>query len=109
VLANQEKIINQRLQAQRTTLEKAKVAAVNSEKEKYYREKVKLEEQLEEMQRRLQKKTPNELGDEGELDLFEELKREFPNDQVERIKKGKQGGDIIHRPFTTARSVGLFY
>ena len=49
------------------------------------------------MQRRLQKKTPNELGDEGELDLFEELKREFPHDRIERIKKGAAGGDIIFR------------
>jgi hypothetical protein len=96
-LASHEKIVNQRLQAQRATLEKAKSAAVSAEKEKYFREKVKLEEQLQEMQRRLQKKTPNELGDEAELDLFEELKREFPNDQIERIKKGKEGGDIILR------------
>ena len=27
--------------------------------------------------------------------MFEELKREFPNDKIERVKKGKQGGDII--------------
>jgi hypothetical protein len=97
LLANQEKVINQRLQAQRATFDKAKSAAVSAEKEKYFREKVKLEGQLQEMQRRLQKKTANELGDEGERDLFEELKLEFPNDQIERVKKGKEGGDIIHR------------
>jgi hypothetical protein len=95
--ANQEKIISQRLQTQRATLEKAKSAAVSAEKEKFFREKVKLEEQLQEMQRRIQKKSINELGDEGEIDLFEQLKQEFPNDQIERIKKGKQGGDILHQ------------
>jgi hypothetical protein len=94
--ANQEKII-QRLQAQRATFDKSKSDAVNAEKEKYFREKVKLEEQLQEMQRRLQKKSINELGDEGELDLFERLKHEFPNDEIERIKKGRQGGDILHQ------------
>jgi hypothetical protein len=96
-LASQEKIVKQRLQAQQATLEKAKSVAVNAEKEKHFREKLKLEEQLQEMQRRLQKKSANELGDEGELDLFSQIKNEFPNDQIERVKKGKQGGDIIHR------------
>lgn len=97
VLANQENIVSRRLQAQRATLEKARTAAVNAEKEKYFREKNKLEEQLQEMQRRIQRKSINELGDEGELDLFEQLKHAFPNDQIERIKKGKQGGDILHQ------------
>jgi DNA repair exonuclease SbcCD ATPase subunit len=63
LMANQEKIINQRLQAQRATLEKAKAAAVSVEKEKFFREKLKLEGQLTEVQKRLQKQTANELGD----------------------------------------------
>jgi hypothetical protein len=58
---------------------------------------MKLEEQLQEMQRRLQKKTANEPGDEREIDLFQQIEIEFPNDQIESIKRGKQGGDIIHR------------
>jgi hypothetical protein len=69
------------LQAQRTTLEKSKSTAVKAEREKYFREKLRLEEQLQEMQRRLQKKTANELGDEGELDVYEELRRAFSNDR----------------------------
>jgi hypothetical protein len=77
--------------------EKAKAEAINAEKTKFFGEKLKLEQQLQEMQRRLQKRTANELGDEGELDLFEELRREFPADQIERIKKGKEGADILHR------------
>jgi hypothetical protein len=72
-------------------------SAINAEKEKYFREKLGLEAKLQELQRRLQKKSANELGDEGELDLFQRLKNEFPNDQIERVRKGKQGADIIHR------------
>jgi hypothetical protein len=94
------------LQTQRATFEKAQIAAVSVEKQKSFREKLKLEEQLQEMQRRLQKKTANELGDEGELDLFEELKREFPNDQIERVKKGKEGGDIIHQVVQNGQMCG---
>jgi len=95
--ANQETVIAARLKAQREASEKKVTEAVNAERAKHFGEKLKLEEQLQEMQRRLQKKTANELGDEGELDLFEELKREFPNDQIERVKKGKAGGDILHQ------------
>jgi hypothetical protein len=96
-MANQEKVINQRLQLQRASLEKAKSAAVNAEREKHFREQLKLEERLAELQKRLQQQTANELGDKAELDLLSELKREFPKDQIDRITKGKAGGDIIHR------------
>jgi hypothetical protein len=94
---SQEAVIAARLKAQREASEKKLAEAVNAERAKHFGEKLKLEEQLQEMQRKLQKKTANELGDEGELDLFEELRREFPNDQIERVKKGKEGGDILHQ------------
>src|SRR5262249_46890854 len=90
-------VIAARLKTQREASEKKLAEAVNAERAKQFGEKLKLEEQLQEMQRRLQKKTANELGDEGELDLFEALRHEFPSDQVERVKKGKEGGDILHR------------
>jgi hypothetical protein len=95
--ANQETVIAARVKVQREASEKKLAEAVNAERAKHFGEKLKLEEQLQEMQRRLQKKTANELGDEGEVDLFEELRREFANDQIERVKKGKEGGDILHR------------
>ena len=47
--------------------EKKLTEAVNSERAKHFGEKLKMEEQLQQMQRRLQKKTANELGDEGEF------------------------------------------
>jgi hypothetical protein len=95
--ANQEAAVATRLKTQREASEKKLAEAVSAERAKHFGEKLKLEEQLQEMQRRLQKKTANELGDEGELDLFDELRHEFPNDQIERVKKGKEGADIVHR------------
>jgi len=47
--------------------------------------------------RRLQPKTANELGEEGEVDVYEALRREFPHDIVTRVAKGVPGADIIHR------------
>jgi Uncharacterized protein conserved in bacteria (DUF2130) len=71
--------------------------AVNVEKQRSYGEKLKLTEQLEEMKRRLEKKTAGELGDEAEMDLLSALKREFAGDEITRVAKGVPGADIVQR------------
>ncbi len=48
------------------------------------------------MERRLERKTANELGDGAEIDLFEALREAFPDDRITRIQKGKPGADILH-------------
>jgi hypothetical protein len=58
---------------------------------------LKLESIVEELQRKLQNKTAEELGDGAEIDLFEVLKAEFPDDDISRVGKGKAGADIIHK------------
>jgi len=73
------------------------VEAVNAEKQRSYSEKLKLTEQLEDMKRRLEKKTAGELGDEAEVDLFEALKREFAGDEIVRVPKGVNAGENMHR------------
>jgi hypothetical protein len=70
--------------------------AVNAEKTRAFAEKLKLTEQLQEMQRRLEKKTPGDLGDEPEIDLFETLKAEFIGDRISRIARGAPGADVVH-------------
>jgi DNA repair exonuclease SbcCD ATPase subunit len=86
--ADQEAVIKQQVEAALEVLEKRVTEAVAAERMKAYSERQKLDAQLQELQRKLQKKTANDLGDEGELDLYSELTREFPMDQIERIKKG---------------------
>ncbi|MCH8242906.1 MAG: DUF2130 domain-containing protein, partial [Planctomycetes bacterium] len=71
--------------------------AVNAEKSKAFNENLKFEEKLQELQRKLQKKTAEELGEGAEVDLFEALKTEFPSDQITRVNKGAAGADIIHK------------
>ncbi|MCZ6848970.1 MAG: DUF2130 domain-containing protein, partial [Alphaproteobacteria bacterium] len=97
VKADQESVLTQRLQEQRDALEKAKTDAVNAEKSKAFNENLKFEEKLQELQRKLQKKTAEELGEGAEVDLFEALKTEFPSDQITRVNKGAAGADIIHK------------
>jgi hypothetical protein len=77
--------------------EKEKVEAISAERARFSAEKVSLEAQLAEVQRRLQRRRSIDLGDEAEFEVFELLKAEFPNDHVERVKKGKEGADILHR------------
>jgi hypothetical protein len=70
--------------------------AVNTEKQRSYHERLQLTEQLEVIQRKLEKQTAGELGEEAEVDLFEALRREFSGDQIVRVPKGRNGADILH-------------
>jgi hypothetical protein len=59
------------------TFEKKIVEAVNSERVKGFEERTKLDEKLQELQRRLQKNRSIDLGDEREIEILEALRREF--------------------------------
>jgi hypothetical protein len=99
--ASQDATVTRRLQAQRETDERAKAQAVAravaAERTKAYADRQRLDTQLQDLQRKLQRKTANELGEEGEVDVFEALRREFPHDTITRVAKGVPGADIIHR------------
>ena len=84
------------LNEQREILEKAKEEAVNAEKAKAFRENQKLSSKVNDLQRALEKKTNEELGEGAEVDVFEALKAEFPDDRISRIAKGAPGADIRH-------------
>jgi hypothetical protein len=97
LLASQEDAINGRVAEAREALEKAKTDAVNAERSKNFEEKMKLEGLVADLQRKLQNKTAEELGEGAEIDLFEVLKAEFPADDIQRVGRGKPGADIIHK------------
>lgn len=92
----QELTISGRLNAQREILEKDKDAAVNAEKARAFEENQKLSDKVSQLQRALEKKTNDELGEGAEVDLFEALRAEFPDDDIARIAKGAPGADIRH-------------
>src|SRR5882757_2073533 len=104
--AAQEDQLNQRLKEQREALEKANTEAVNAEKAKAFTAQLKLEEKLQEMQRQLQKKSAEELGEGAEVDLFEAIKGAFPHDEVTRVNKGAAGADIIHNVVNNGKVCG---
>lgn len=56
-----------------------------------------LKRQVADLTRKLESKTASELGDGGEVDLYEELRAAFPHDRITRIQKGQPGADIRHQ------------
>jgi hypothetical protein len=94
--ANHETLVGQRVNEAREAMDKAKTEAVNAVKAQHFGEKQKLTGKLEELTRRLEKKSADERGEGAEVNLFEALKEEFPRDRIQRVGKGTQGADIIH-------------
>jgi FKBP-type peptidyl-prolyl cis-trans isomerase len=83
-----EQQIKQLKATQEAAVARAKTDAVAAEQAKQFKEKQKIQEHVQELERQLQKKTANELGEGAEIDLFVELRREFPGDNITRVKKG---------------------
>lgn len=94
------------LNSQREVLEQAKEAALNAEKAKAFEENQKLSNKVSELQRALDKKTAEELGEGAEIDLFEALKKEFTGDRIERVAKGSAGADVRHIVLHNGRECG---
>jgi len=94
--AQHELTLQQSLGSQRELLERAKDEAISAEKARAFDENQKLSNKVGELQRALDKKSNEELGEGAEVDLFEALKKEFPDDDVVRVAKGAAGADITH-------------
>jgi hypothetical protein len=87
---------------QKEDLQREKEAAVLAEKAKV----LKLTSELQDMQRKLEGKTANELGEGSEIDLFEQLKAAFDGDRIQRVGKGVNGADVIHEVIHNGRVCG---
>ena len=84
------------LAGQRAVLEKDKAMALLKQQGEFNREREAFQKKVKIMEHQLQRKTANELGDGGEIDVFEALREAFPGDRITRIKKGQPGADILH-------------
>ena len=54
-----------------------------------------LKEKLDEAQRKAELGSVQRMGEVLEVDLFDTLSQAFPTDDLERVKKGQKGGDLI--------------
>ena len=100
------KAVEEALANQRQALDKSKDDAVNRAKAEEFEKNQKLQKKLDELQRQLDQKTSNELGEGAEIDLYQELRTAFEDDRIKRIPKGEPGADIRHEVFHNGEPVG---
>ena len=81
--------------ALQTKIAEAVAQAVHVERTKGYGEKLAMEQQLEEMKRKLQRKSAHDIGEPAEVDLHTMLASAFPEDVISRVAKGVRGADVI--------------
>lgn len=67
------------------------------EKVRHEADTARVQGKLDDLSRKLEKQSGEQLGAEAELDLFTELRHAFPNDKIERIGRGVKGADIVHQ------------
>lgn len=89
---------------------KAKKEAAEDAREKeqlrHAVEMSRLQSNVDDLNRQLEKKSGEQFGEEGELDLYAELVRAFPRDEIERIGRGVKGADILHTVMDGEREAG---
>ena len=93
---NAKKESQKQLAEQRAALEKDKDKALLQTQAGHNRERESWQKKIKVLEHQLQKKTANELGDGGEIDVFESLRDAFQGDKITRIQKGQPGADILH-------------
>ena len=104
--SDHDTIVEQRMEEAREAMEASRTEAVNALKMEYFEEKQRLTGKLEELARRLERKSADERGEAAEVHLFDALKDVFAGDHIRRVEKGTQGADIIHEILHNSRVCG---
>jgi hypothetical protein len=105
-VAETETALARRLEDQRRALEKATVEAINAEKAKAFADRQKLERRLTQLQRQVTRRAADQLGEGADVDLYEQLREEFPADKIGKVKKGEPGADIVQIVLENGRECG---
>lgn len=101
-----EKQRQKELADQRQIFEKDKTLSLLKQQSEFNRERESLQKKMLLLDKQLQKKTANELGDGAEIDVFDALRESFPSDKITRIRKGQPGADILHEVFYKGEPCG---
>ena len=104
--AHDDDVLKARLREQRDALDKATVEAINAEKAKAFTDRQKLEARLTQLQRQVAHNAAAELGEGAELNLYEQLRDEFPGDTIVSVKRGQPGADLVHTVIENGRECG---
>lgn len=90
-----QKLWQKELITQREALEKDKSNALLKQQAEHNRDRESMQKKVKTLEHQLEKKTANDLGDGGEIDVFETLRDTYPGDRITRTKKGQLGADIL--------------
>jgi len=104
--AHDDDVLKARLREQRDALDKVTVEAINAEKAKAFTDRQKLEARLTQLQRQVAHNAAAELGEGAELNLYEQLRDEFPGDTIVSVKRGQPGADLVHTVIENGRECG---
>jgi hypothetical protein len=94
------------LAQQREALEQEKTVAVLAEQARAFDDRQKLMEKLALLQKQIENKTAQEIGEGPEADLYEELRAAFEGDRIRRVAKGLSGADVIHEVIRNGQVCG---
>jgi hypothetical protein len=98
--------LEERLKELREAMAGEQISAVNAERSAAFEKELKLSTKVEELQRALDSKTNEELGEGAEIELYDELRGQFDGDKIERINPGQPGADILHTVVHNGRECG---
>jgi DNA repair exonuclease SbcCD ATPase subunit len=108
VVQDAEKQRQKDLTEQRQALDRDKTAALFKQQSEFNRQRESFQKKIQIMENQLQRKTANELGDGGEIDVFEALRGAFDGKggKTTRVPKGQSGADLLHEVFYKGESCG---
>jgi hypothetical protein len=92
---DQESRLNAELQEQRQILDEAKSVEISKIRADQLQDNEALRKKLAEAERKLDQKTTNDLGQIPEDQLERDLRAEFREDDIFRVKRGQPGADLI--------------
>jgi len=96
VQSQQDERLQQELDKQRESLERANQKTLTQKEGEHFRERTKQLKTIEQLKRQLERRRAGELGEGAEIDLYEALYEAFRADRIKRIDKGVPGADIWH-------------
>jgi hypothetical protein len=79
----------------RRILQKDREQALLKKEAEFARERDAMQKKISDMTRQIRRKTPGDVAEGAEIDLFEELRAAFPDDQFVRAQRGRSGGTIL--------------
>ena len=106
VEAERDTAIETRVGEVREAMEKDKAEALAKKDSDNDEKTRKLLVQVQTLERKLEEKRADELGEGAHIQLLDALKAEFPEDSIRRISPGVSGADILHTVMRNGVSCG---